>query len=79
MSSPAIPDLHSFLDRLRQQGDLATVEVPVSTDLEVAEIPAEDTDGYREPTTEFIDGTLYDGKKPLESISSFEIGLKDES
>ena len=37
------------------------------------------TDGYREPTTDFIDGNLYDGKKPLEYISSFDIGLKDES
>lgn len=47
--------------------------------LEAVEIPSGDTDGYREPTTEFIDGNLYDGHKPLEYISSFEIGLKDES
>ncbi|HAV63269.1 MAG TPA: nitrate ABC transporter substrate-binding protein [Verrucomicrobiales bacterium] len=47
--------------------------------LEAAEIPAADTDGYRAPTTEFIDGKLYDGRKPLDYIKSFEIGLKDES
>lgn len=47
--------------------------------LEKTEIPAGDTDGYREPTTDFIDGNLYDGHKPLEYIRSFEIGLKDES
>ena len=30
-------------------------------------------------TTEFIDGVEYDGKKPLEYISKFKIGLKDPS
>ena len=33
-------------------------------------------DGYRPPTTDFIDGKLYDGKKPNEYIKSFGIGLK---
>jgi nitrate/nitrite transport system substrate-binding protein len=36
-----------------------------------------DTDGYRAPTTEFIDGLVYDGKKPLEYLNSHEIGIKD--
>jgi nitrate/nitrite transport system substrate-binding protein len=47
--------------------------------LEAAEIPASDTDGYRPPTTEFIDGNRYDGRKPVEYINSFAIGLKDRS
>jgi UbiD family decarboxylase len=38
MSRPKIPDLRAFITRLRQAGDLATVEVPVRAELEVAEI-----------------------------------------
>ncbi len=34
------------------------------------------TDGYREPTTDFIDGKLYDGRRPSDYVKSFEIGLK---
>ncbi len=34
------------------------------------------TDGYKPATDEFIDGVLYDGKKPNEYIDSFAIGLK---
>lgn len=35
---PTFPDLRAFLDRLRRDGDLATVEAPVDARLEVAEI-----------------------------------------
>ena len=38
MSGPNIPDLRAFVERLRQAGDLATIDVPVSAELEVAEI-----------------------------------------
>jgi len=34
--------------------------------------------GYREPSKEFIDGNLYDGRDPIEYINSFELGLKDD-
>ena len=34
----SFPDLRSFLDRLRREGDLVTVEAPVDARLEVAEI-----------------------------------------
>jgi len=34
------------------------------------------SDGYRAPTKEFIDGVSYDGKKPNAYIESFKIGLK---
>jgi len=34
------------------------------------------TDGYREPTAEFIDGVSYDGRKPNAYIDSLKIGLK---
>ena len=35
-----------------------------------------DTDGYRAPQTEFIDGIAFDGRKPNAYIDSFPIGLK---
>ena len=34
--------------------------------------------GYREASDEFIDGNTYDGRKPIEYINSFEIGIKEE-
>jgi nitrate/nitrite transport system substrate-binding protein len=39
------------------------------------EFPAA-TDGYRPPTSEFIDGITYDGKKPNDYLKSLAIGLK---
>ncbi len=38
------------------------------------EIPQ--TDGYKPPTAEFIDGIEYDGRKPLDYLRKFSIGLK---
>jgi len=38
------------------------------------EIPPEDTDGYKAPTDEFIDGMAYDGRKPLEYLDQHAIG-----
>ena len=35
-----------------------------------------DTDGYRPPTSEFIDGITFDGRKPNAYIDSLNIGLK---
>ncbi len=35
-----------------------------------------DTDGYREPTADFIDGVTYDGRKPNAYLDSLTIGLK---
>ncbi|WP_045368302.1 CmpA/NrtA family ABC transporter substrate-binding protein [Methyloceanibacter caenitepidi] len=37
-----------------------------------------DTDGFKAPTAEFIDGVEYDGKKPNDYLSKFPIGLKDK-
>lgn len=34
------------------------------------------TDGFREPTSEFIDGKTYDGRKPSDYVKAFDIGLK---
>ena len=44
----------------------------------VADFPV-DSDGYKPATEEFIDGLLYDGKRPNDYIDSFDIGLKSES
>ncbi|HET9210043.1 MAG TPA: UbiD family decarboxylase [Thermoanaerobaculia bacterium] len=38
MADPTYPDLRAFLDQLRRDGDLATVETPVDAHLEAAEI-----------------------------------------
>jgi nitrate/nitrite transport system substrate-binding protein len=39
------------------------------------EVP--DTDGYKTPTAEFIDGVEYDGKQPNDYLKRLQIGLKD--
>ena len=35
-----------------------------------------DSDGYRAPTSAFIDGITYDGRRPNAYIDSLPIGLK---
>jgi nitrate/nitrite transport system substrate-binding protein len=48
----------------------------------VAEGKAEDadfpfgSDGYRPASSDFIDGNTYDGRKPVDYVKSFAIGLK---
>lgn len=39
------------------------------------EIPA--TDGYKEPSSDFIDGVEYDGRKPNAYLHNFPVGIKD--
>lgn len=41
------------------------------------EVPADDTDGYKPPTKDFIDGLSYDGKDPLGYLKQHEIGNKE--
>lgn len=36
-----------------------------------------ETDGFKLPTRDFIDGQLYDGKRPIEYLNAFPIGIKD--
>jgi nitrate/nitrite transport system substrate-binding protein len=43
--------------------------------IDKADIPW-DSDGYRAPTNEFIDGVTYDGHQPNAYIDSLSIGLK---
>ncbi len=40
------------------------------------DFPAADEDGYRAPSSDFIDGVTYDGHKPNAYLNSFQIGLK---
>ena len=49
--------------------------------VEEGNIPASDiptTDGYKQATADFNDGTTYDAKDPLGYINSFKIGNKDK-
>lgn len=45
--------------------------------IDEADIPW-DTDGYKAPTSDFIDGITYDGKDPIGYLNSHIIGNKDE-
>ncbi|MBB6459064.1 CmpA/NrtA family ABC transporter substrate-binding protein [Flammeovirga kamogawensis] len=51
---------------LVEEGHLAKTDIP-------------ETDGYKAPTNDFIDGKLFDGKEPIQYINSFKIGNKDAS
>ncbi|MCC9627041.1 ABC transporter substrate-binding protein [Blastopirellula sp. JC732] len=46
--------------------------------LDRADIPADDTDGYKPATSDFIDGIPYDGHDPIAYLNSHKIGNKDE-
>lgn len=61
------PDIYKEAARsLVSDGKLAESDVPW------------DSDGYRAPTSEFIDGMLYDGKHPVDYLNRLKIGRKDE-
>ncbi|MCR9116806.1 MAG: ABC transporter substrate-binding protein, partial [bacterium] len=47
--------------------------------LTASDVPPADTDGYKPPTDEFIDGITYDGKKPIEYLNAHKIGNKDQT
>ena len=51
--------------RLLAEGKIAEADVPW------------DSDGYRPPTSDFIDGLPFDAKKPIEYLNSHAIGNKD--
>ena len=59
------PDIWKIAaDLLLEEGYLTSEEVPT-------------TDGYKELTTEFIDGNAFNAKDPIGYTNSFEIGNKD--
>lgn len=51
-------------DELVKEGKLAEDEIP-------------QTDGYQAPSSDFIDGIVFDGKKPNEYLGKFAIGNKN--
>ena len=59
------PDIYLAAARaLLEEGKIKAEEIPW------------DSDGFREPQAEFIDGIVYDGKKPNDYLARFPIGLK---
>jgi nitrate/nitrite transport system substrate-binding protein len=62
------PDVYrKAADALVAEGQLKREEVPW------------DTDGYKPPSSDFIDGVTYDGRKPLEYLNKHKIGFKDQA
>ena len=60
------PDIYlKAAKRLIGEGFLTEAEVPFGTD------------GYKPPTTDFIDGVAYDARHPIDYINSHKIGIKD--
>jgi nitrate/nitrite transport system substrate-binding protein len=59
-------------DIYRKDAELLVAEGKV----QAAEFPPE-TDGYRPPTKEFIDGVEYDGRTPNAYLARLAIGIKD--
>jgi nitrate/nitrite transport system substrate-binding protein len=63
-----LPDVYrKAAEELVSEGHLKKDEVPW------------DTDGYKPPSGDFIDGVVYDGRKPLEYLSKHKIGFKDQA
>ncbi len=59
------PDIYlEAAESLKDDGILADAEIPK-------------TNGFREPTSEFIDGVTYDGTKPNDYLRSLKVGIKD--
>ena len=59
------PDIYLAAARaLLEEGKIKAEEIPW------------DSDGFREPQAEFIDGIVYDGQKPNDYLTHFPIGLK---
>jgi nitrate/nitrite transport system substrate-binding protein len=63
-----LPDVYRrAAEALVKEGHLKREEVPW------------DTDGYRPPSSDFIDGVTYDGRKPLEYLTKHKVGFKDRA
>ena len=54
----------------------AAAEALIADGLATPEMFDFDADGYRDPTSDFIDGIAYDGTKPNAYIDSLAVGLK---
>ena len=62
-----LPDVYmAAAELLLEEGELTKSDLPKTED------------GYKPATTDFIDGLEFDGKKPIEYLNSFDIGIKDD-
>ena len=59
-------------------GETVPVTVIEALPNRITQVRTVDTDGYRAPTAEFIDGITYDGRKPNTYIDALPIGLKGQ-
>ncbi|SDG29636.1 nitrate/nitrite transport system substrate-binding protein [Pseudomonas benzenivorans] len=57
----------------------AAAELVAEGKAKTEDFPAASEEGFRAPSSEFIDGLSYDGRKPNEYINQFKIGLKPDS
>lgn len=62
------PDIYlAAAKELVEEGHIAKEDIPW------------DTDGYREPQSEFIDDITFNGKEPNTYLEKFSIGLKGDA
>lgn len=57
----------------------AAAELVAEGKAKASDFPAAGEEGFRAPTSDFIDGLTYDGHKPNAYIEQFKIGLKADS
>ena len=57
----------------------AAAELVAEGKAEAGDFPPADTDGFRAPLAETIDGVVYDGRQPNAYLQQFEIGLKGDT
>ncbi|MCQ4347837.1 ABC transporter substrate-binding protein [Pseudomonas stutzeri] len=57
----------------------AAAELVAEGKAQASDFPPADSDGFRAPSSEFIDGLTYDGRQPNAYLEQFAIGLKADA
>jgi nitrate/nitrite transport system substrate-binding protein len=57
----------------------AAAELVAEGKAEAGDFPPADTDGFRAPLADTIDGVVYDGRQPNAYLQQFQIGLKGDA
>ncbi|MVW75973.1 CmpA/NrtA family ABC transporter substrate-binding protein [Pseudomonas xionganensis] len=57
----------------------AAAELVAEGKAEAGDFPPADTDGFRAPLADTIDGVVYDGRQPNAYLQQFQIGLKGDT
>ena len=57
----------------------AAAELVAEGKAEAGDFPPADTDGFRTPLADTIDGVVYDGRQPNAYLQQFQIGLKGDT